>query len=253
MALELKVISTGSRGNCYLLSVVGGSEALILDCGVKMKQLYRSMNPNVRYVGCLVTHEHNDHALAVNGLLAIGIKVYASQGTVGAIKNGDVINPAKPTVVKSGVAFKVGDFTVMPFDVEHDVSEPLGFLIRYDPTGETVVYATDTRTIRQKLPNVNYWIVECNYIDALLYRYEEQTSVSRKFVDRLKKSHMSLEELLHIFSYNDISKVEQIVLVHLSWERSDERIMVDAIQKITSKPTIAADDGMKILLNSAPF
>lgn len=79
-------------------------------------------------------------------------------------------------------------------DGTNDAEEPLAFLIRYEPTGETVLYATDTYKLPNRYPCINYWLVECNYtlekVEAL------QDNPEHRFLfERLAKSHMSLERL----------------------------------------------------------
>ena len=46
--------------------------------------------------------------------------------------------------VKALEEFQLGTFQVLPFDVEHDVPEPLGFLLTSTATGEKLLYFTDT-------------------------------------------------------------------------------------------------------------
>ena len=65
--MELQVISTGSTGNCYVLWDEG--KALLLDAGISIQRIMRAINFQAeRVMGCLVTHEHGDHCLAVKDL-----------------------------------------------------------------------------------------------------------------------------------------------------------------------------------------
>ena len=55
--LTIKVLSTGSQGNCYLLTL--DNETLILDCGLPMKDIKKGLNYNIMGVsGVAVTHSH---------------------------------------------------------------------------------------------------------------------------------------------------------------------------------------------------
>ena len=55
--MKLKVLATGSNGNCYLLK--SEKETLILDCGIPIKEIKRGLNFYLRRVsGVVVTHSH---------------------------------------------------------------------------------------------------------------------------------------------------------------------------------------------------
>lgn len=55
----LKCVNTGSRnGNCYILE--NDTEALILDAGVRYKEILRALDYNVSKVAAvLLSHEHS--------------------------------------------------------------------------------------------------------------------------------------------------------------------------------------------------
>lgn len=55
--LKLKTLSTGSVGNCYLLSTE--EETLILDCGIGIKDIKRGLDYQLGGIqGVVVTHSH---------------------------------------------------------------------------------------------------------------------------------------------------------------------------------------------------
>lgn len=238
--MRLYVVSTGSKANCYILSADNG-ESVILDAGVAFKKVLPHIPDVHKVVACAVTHCHADHARAIKDFTLRGIPIITSKGTLDTIgMNGKGYEELKPV--------KLNSFTIMPFAVQHDAAEPFGFLIRYNPTGETVLYATDTYYLKYTFPNVNYWIVECNFCDDLI---DGETDAALR--NRLKESHMSLNRLCDTLKANDLSTAAKIVLVHLSDKRSDERRMVQTIGDLTGIETVAADAGMKIELNLTPF
>ncbi len=78
--MKLKVLGSGSAGNCYLLQ--DEKETLMLECGLPYKTILRGLKFNLsNIVGCLVSHEHKDHSKAVKELISSGIDVYTSVGT----------------------------------------------------------------------------------------------------------------------------------------------------------------------------
>lgn len=247
--MELFVLGTGSSGNAYLLQA--GSSALLLEAGLPIRQIVRSTPDWQRVRGCLITHEHGDHAKSAEAVAQMGVKTYMSAGTAEAIHKDGCLTEFN--VVQMLSAVTVGEFTVMPFETQHDAAEPCGYLIRYEPTGETVLYATDTYYLRQTFPGVHYWIVECNYVDELMDAQQEDGKLTPALRGRLKKSHMSLRRLKDTLAANDLTATRKIVLCHLSDERSDEKRMVGEIAALTGKETIAASNGMVIDLRLTPF
>ena len=249
--MRLQVIGTGSSGNCYALHA--GGRILLLDAGLPVRQMIRAIPNWGRVIGCLVTHEHGDHAKSAAHLTQLGIPVYMSKGTDEAIPREDGCL-TKFNRLQALSPVSVGEFTVLAFEAQHDAAEPFGFLVRYNPTGETLVYATDTYYLKHTFPGVHYWVVECNYVEELIDAQTEDGELSAALRRRLKKSHMSLRRLADALQANDLSKTRAIVLVHLSDERSDERAMVKIIREVSGiEEVTAAAAGMEIPLELNPF
>ena len=136
--MELQVLSSSSKGNCYILH--DESQALIIEAGVRFKEIEQALNFRLDHVvGCIVSHSHADHSKAIPDLMQYGIDVYSSMGTFGALGiEGHRANPVTPLV-----PFYVGKFTILPFPVEHDCEEPFGYLIHHRDTGK-ILFCTDT-------------------------------------------------------------------------------------------------------------
>lgn len=246
--MRLKVLSTGSKGNCYLLQ--DEDRTLILDAGLPIRRIMEGIDNPGSIVGCLVTHEHMDHAKGMCDLAKRGIRIYGSGGTWKAVGGIPMWNKIQ---VSPGCSFSFGGFTVKAFRTEHDAAEPLGFLIRNDMSGEVILYATDTYYLRHTFPGVHYWLVECNYCDDFLDGMMLDGTLSLELRNRLKKSHLSLDRLKQALAVNDLSVTRKIILCHLSDARSDEERMVRDILALTGIETVAADDGMEIPLELTPF
>lgn len=247
--MELQVIGTGSSGNAYILRA--GEHALLLDAGLPIKAIMRSANWKTLQ-GCLITHEHQDHAKAAKDVAGMGVQTYMSGGTLEAIGKDSILTSLNAVQMLS--PFDVGDFTVMAFETQHDAAQPCGWLIRYKPTGETVLYATDTYYLKYTFPGVDYWIVECNYVDEIIDAQQQEGTLSSALRSRLKKSHLSLRRLLDVLKANDLTKTKAIVLVHLSNGRSDEKMMVSAVKEVTGLDEVyAAVSSQRIALKQYPF
>ena len=76
--LDIKVMASGSKGNCYLVG--DGKSRLLLDAGIPLPRIQNGCGYELNgLAGCLVTHIHKDHSLSVDKLSKRGIKVYGTE------------------------------------------------------------------------------------------------------------------------------------------------------------------------------
>lgn len=243
--MKLRVLSTGSKGNCYILSSDSG-ENLIVEAGVKIMEIKKALNFDLSGVsGCLLSHEDGDHSKAAIDIMKCGINLYTSKGTLEALK---LLDHYRSHAIRSGQAVQIGGFKVLPFDTVHDVAEPHGYLIKHEEMG-TMLFLTDTHYSKYKFNGVNFMVVEANFCEDIL-----DTKSSKSFLrERILNSHMSLQNLLGMLDANDTSKVAKIVLIHLSDSNSNESEFVEKVQAATGIPTFAAKNGDNYELNINPF
>ena len=249
--MTLTVIGTGSSGNCYLLQ--HEDEILVLDAGLRFRHIIQKIPDFSKVVGVLITHEHMDHIAAADDFMIKGVPVYMTKGTAEAVWSPEKLRLKGLRLAVRGVPFRVGGFTVLSFETQHDAAEPCGYMIRCDATGEKLVYATDTYYLKYTFPGIHYWLIECTYVDEVMMDQLHDGAISLELRQRLKKSHMSLSRLKEAFQANDLTEARQIILCHLSDQRSDEQRMVMEIEEQTWVPTVAADAGMVIHLDTCPF
>lgn len=82
--VRFTVLSSGSRGNCTVIS--GGGTRILVDCGLSCRELFRRMKlageePETLNA-IVVTHEHSDHVSGVSVTARkLGIPVYFTEGT----------------------------------------------------------------------------------------------------------------------------------------------------------------------------
>ncbi len=245
--MKLKVINSNSKGNAYILE--NENEALLIECGVNFKEIKKALNFDIsKVVGCLVTHNHKDHYKSVLDVQKAGIDVYASQGTFSKIvflfHRAMVLYHKKPQ--------KIGNFTILPFNVKHDAVEPLGFLIRHRECG-LVLFLTDSYYSPYTFKNLNNIIIEANYSEKILDARDESGDLHGIIRNRVLTSHLSLETCKKLLLANDLSKVNNIVLIHLSDGNSDEKQFIEEIQCATNKNVFVARPNMEIEFNKTPF
>jgi len=227
--IEIKTLASGSSGNAYWIS--DGHTELLLECGIRFKDIQKALDFKTSNLsGCLVSHEHKDHTKGLKDVVRSGIDCYMSQGTIDA----EGIEHHRIKTVKAKEQFTIGTWKVLPFDVEHDVNEPLGFLLMNEQ-GEKLLFATDTYYVRYRFSGLTHIMIECNYSLTILNSNIAAGLTPRFMKRRLIKSHFSLENVVQFLKANDLSKVEEIHLLHLSDTNSNEKEFKSVIQELTGK------------------
>ncbi|MDQ0299678.1 phosphoribosyl 1,2-cyclic phosphodiesterase [Salibacterium salarium] len=228
--IEITALASSSKGNCY--HVTDGKTSLLLECGINFKEIQKKLDFQTSSIaGCLVTHEHADHCKSIKDVARAGINCYMSSGTADAIAN----KHHRIKTVEAKKQFTVGTWTILPFDVQHDVSEPYGFLLANE-AGEKLLFATDTFYIKYRFNGVTHLLLECNYSLDILDENILNGSVPQVMRKRLMRSHMSLENFKEFIRANDLSKLEEIWMLHLSDSNSDEARFKREIQEQTGVP-----------------
>ena len=206
-------LASSSHGNAYLLDDV--KTCLLIECGVSYKKLQRLTGFGVSgIIGCLISHEHHDHAGCYEQLIKSGIPVYASRGTAEALEC-DLFE-----ILEDRERVTIGSLEVLPFPTFHDAAEPMGFLVRSQVDGDKLVFATDTVNLGYQFPGVNIAAIECNYDEKILSRAER---MPEKVRHRITNSHMSVVRAYLWLERLDKSRLREVYLMHLSDACSDER------------------------------
>lgn len=246
--MKLKVIGTGSQGNAYILE--NENEALLIECGVRISDIKKALNFDLsKVVGCIVTHEHQDHCKSFDEIMNLGINTYTGAKTIAAI-NPDNFHRAMSIASRETV--KIGNFKVMAFDVKHDAVEPLGFLIDHPDCGKTL-FLTDTYYCKYTFPGLNNIIIEANYSKEIIDKKFGPDSDKEFLRNRILKSHFSLDNCKGLLAANDLSRVNNIVLIHLSDSNSNEKQFFHEVSQLTGKNVTVARNGTELNFNKTPF
>jgi metallo-beta-lactamase domain-containing protein len=156
----------------------------------------------------------------------------------------------RPLVSRKPV--QVGSFSVLPFDVKHDASEPLGFLIEHKEIGR-LLFVTDSYLLRYSFRGVTHWLIECNYNTDILQERLAAGAVHPAQYKRTLLSHMSYEACRKTLLASDLTATRHIMLIHLSDGNSDAERCRQGIAEVTGKDVRVATRGMTIEVNRTPF
>lgn len=223
--MNLKVLASGSSGNCYVLD--DGKDVLIIDCGVPVMEVKRAIKFQItRIAGVIVSHEHGDHAGYIGQYQQMGLRVFAPY-----------------MVVEKGDFQKVQyrSYAVQTFPLVHDVP-CFGFIVRHDEYGK-ILYATDTAYIKYRFKDLRAMIVEANYSKDLLN--EEADSPKRSHV---LHGHMEIDTTCRFIKANDNFLLEHVILAHRSNDNGNRDLFISKAQNSTQANVHSADKGLEIKL-----
>ena len=238
--IEIKAIASSSKGNAYW--VTDGKTPLLLEAGIPLKEIKKAIGFTLSEIqGCLITHEHMDHAKAAKDTMKASVDCYMSIGTYEAIPALSGHHRVKP--VKARKQFTIGSWTILPFDTIHDAAEPLGFLLASG--SEKLLFLTDTAYCRYRFKGISHLMIECNYTPGILRKNVSAGTIALPQKNRLLHSHFSLDNVLEFLKANDLSALQEIWLLHLSDGNSNEAAMKEAVQKATGKVVYVAQENSK--------
>lgn len=225
MKLDVNIIASSSKGNCIVIS--DGVSKLLLDAGLSYPKLARHVKLS-EIEAVLITHEHQDHSKASVEMVRRGMDVYMSYGSFSAIKGQQI----GCKLVESLDQFETENWYILPFEVEHDAAEPLGFMVESKNSGAKAVYIVDSSFIDYDFSGITHWIIEANYDEQILTDGDHEEWLK----DRIRKTHFSLDGLKRFLGSSDLSKTEEIYLVHLSDSNSHEKNFIQEIEALTGVP-----------------
>lgn len=245
--MELTIVGSSSRGNCYILQ--NATEALIIEAGCAVSDVKRALGFNIsKVVACIVSHEHRDHSLKVHNMQEMGIKCYMSSGTYKGLDK----TICAPEIIQHGERFVVGNFAILPFTTQHDSNEPLGFLISHPEIG-VMLFAIDTCYLHYTFGGLTNVMIECNYSEDILDENIRSGSIHPVVKRHIIKSHMSLQTCLQTLQANNLSKVNNIILLHLSKDNGDPERFKSEIELATGKTVYVAQKNLTINIDKTPF
>jgi phosphoribosyl 1,2-cyclic phosphodiesterase len=238
--MKFTVLNSGSSGNCYLLE--NESECLIIELGVHFKKVKQALGFNLSKVtAAIVSHLHGDHSCGIRDALNAGITVVTGKGT----SDGLGIYHHNLVHILPMQKLKVGNFEVIAFPVHHDCPDPFGYLIKHKDTG-LICFITDTIYCDYQFPGLNQVIVEANYARDIIDQKVRDGMSPRFLRDRILTAHMEFDQTKAFLKANDLSKVNNIVLIHLSDSNSHAARFQREVQELTGKSTYIAKPGLVI-------
>lgn len=251
MGLMFCSIASGSSGNCIM--VKSDLATVLVDVGIPAKRVDKSLavlRQRTEHIAVLLTHEHSDHVSGLAGFRKLHPgTTYACRDTCGNMEKSGCTVPLTPF---SG-DFYVGDITVSPFALSHDVPcVGYSFICR----GKKISVLTDTgiadRRVIQRLSDSDLVMIESNHDEAMLAANQRYSYYLKKRItsDRGHLSNAACAEAAEVLCAGG---VKQLILAHLSKENNYpelaystvyERLRFVGMKDEEIKIEVARPDGM---------
>lgn len=234
MDLNIRVLASSSKANCTHID--DGISPLLLDAGLPLREIKRGLNfQTSRLAAALITHSHLDHCRGVKELIKAGIDCYLTEPTAQALG----VSGHRVRLIRPLKQFAFCPWTVLPFPTVHDAEGSVGFLLAHK-AGAKVLYLTDTMYCPYRFQWLTHILIEANYAPDVLRENAIRGEIEPARRQRILNTHMSLDTVKGFLTANDLSRVKEIWLLHLSDGNSDAERFKREIQELTGKPVYIA-------------
>ena len=234
--MKVCVISSGSKGN--MTYIEAGNTKLLIDAGISLPNAI-SRNPDLdlkNVTDILVTHEHNDHVGFLDSVYKrTKANIYMSKKSFLGLKSNikDKLLGVKIGFIEPESKYKIGDFDVLTFKLNHDVLEVLGYIVSYN--GKKVGYFTDTGIFPDKymkyLSGLDVLIFEANHNVEMLINSNRDLFLINRILSTA--GHISNQKCYEILKdvLNDNNRY--VILAHVSEDCNSEQCLhEDIIDKL---------------------
>ena len=219
--IEVEVLATGSKGNCYLLT--SGETKILLDCGLAYKKTLELLNFELPSA-VLVTHEHKDHARAAEDFIKHGVDVFMTTGTAMAL---GLEKSHRLNLIDDKEFSPDADRDFWAFKVKHDAAEPVNFFI--SEKDDKILYLTDLGEVPKfNCLDATKILIETNFSEQDLM----SSATDAKQKQRIFENHLSVEKAAEFLQSSDLSACKEIYLIHISERHGDGEKFQKIIQEI---------------------
>jgi phosphoribosyl 1,2-cyclic phosphodiesterase len=230
--MRVAVLGSGSKGNAVV--VEAGGTRLLLDCGLLPKAIRRRLGEIDLELtdidALLITHAHGDHCAGARRLSGVfRWRTYATKQTHKRLGNrGGLLNfvPVEP-----GVAFDVDGLRVTAVALPHDMPGTVAWVVEHE--GARFALCTDcghpALDVVNALAGCDTLMVEFNHDEEMLSNGPYPPRLKRRVLSDV--GHMSNAQAAQLVRATDTSRLQRLVLAHLSETNNTPRLAVAAARE----------------------
>lgn len=150
--------------------------------------------------------------------------------------------------LEPGQVCEIGNFSVMPLEVPHDVKN-YAYIVEHEDIGR-LLFATDLTDFPYTIDGINHLCIECNYSEDKIV----EAMVENDDVHIGSEQHMEIEKCVELVGRLWNPKMRTVTLMHLSSQFSDEAEFVRRVQEVAGYAVVtAADKGIEVDLCLTDF
>ena len=235
MKLSFLSLASGSSGNCYYVGTP--DYGLLIDAGINIRTIKKTLKDKEiefeKIVAVLITHDHADHIKTVGSLgEKNNIPIYTTELIHDGIDRSRFVEETlfqSRKIIQKEVPFMIRDFRIEAFEVPHDSSDSIGFMIEYGNQRFTI--ATDvgyiTDTVARYLCMSHHIVVEANYDEEML-RFGNYPEFLKERVSS-KTGHLSNKDVADFLATHFSQEWKNIWLCHLSRENNHPELVFKTV------------------------
>jgi ribonuclease J len=199
--------------------------------------LYRKSASSIS--GIFISHSHKDHYGFLSYIYP-EIPVYMSEGAYKLIRALNIFLPeykgvriGNPRFLHDREKVTLGELSVTPYLVDHSGFNAMGFLVKEEETGKTILYTGDFRAggwtkkryegfIKKPLGPVDYLLMEGTMIERESGKYPDEESIVQGVTEAIQKSKNTVIPL-----YCSGQNIDRIVSLYKAARKTKSILVVD--------------------------
>jgi phosphoribosyl 1,2-cyclic phosphodiesterase len=230
--MKVCALASGSKGNSIFVATE--NTKILIDCGISCRQIMLRLNEigeSPEDIDAIfITHEHSDH---IRGL-PVFTKKYKTPVFLNKLIEMDIFENITVENFLCGDTIKFKDLEISPYQIPHDATEPVGFII--SNKDKSIGIATDigkvTYLIKEKLSNCSTIFLEFNHDEEMLLTGPYPWHLKQRI--RGNYGHLSNRESIELLKEIGGNGLKNIFISHISEQNNSyEKIKRDIIKNLS--------------------